>query len=82
MSNEEVTQYVKSKGTLSRPTECPNLLWDIMQKCWDWFPMKRPTCFEIIDMLQVKYVLEINAIKDTDLEDFSFYLFIYFFFSY
>lgn len=58
LSNEQVTQFIISKGTLSRPKECPNLLWDIMQKCWDWYPMKRPTCFEIIDMLQVKYVLE------------------------
>ncbi|CAH1127445.1 unnamed protein product [Ceutorhynchus assimilis] len=52
LSNEEVTQFVVSKGTLDRPPECPNLLWEIMEKCWNWYPNKRPTCFEVVELLQ------------------------------
>jgi len=52
LANEQVLQYVVSKGILTRPEECPNLLWDIMRRCWDWYPSKRPTCFEVIDRLQ------------------------------
>ncbi|XP_066141361.1 insulin receptor-like isoform X3 [Euwallacea fornicatus] len=52
LSNEQVTQFVVSKKTLDRPSGCPNLLWEIMRKCWDWYPTRRPTCFEVIDSLQ------------------------------
>uniref|UniRef100_A0AAR5Q3P8 Protein kinase domain-containing protein n=1 Tax=Dendroctonus ponderosae TaxID=77166 RepID=A0AAR5Q3P8_DENPD len=53
MSNEEVINFVLSKGVLTRPEECPNLLWELMERCWEWLPKQRPTCCEIIEMLEV-----------------------------
>ncbi|KAH1019476.1 hypothetical protein HUJ04_009290 [Dendroctonus ponderosae] len=52
MSNEEVINFVLSKGVLTRPEECPNLLWELMERCWEWLPKQRPTCCEIIEMLE------------------------------
>ncbi|XP_048526026.1 insulin receptor isoform X2 [Dendroctonus ponderosae] len=52
MSNEEVINFVLSKGVLTRPEECPNLLWEIMERCWEWLPKLRPTCCEIVEMLE------------------------------
>ncbi|XP_030745702.1 insulin-like receptor isoform X2 [Sitophilus oryzae] len=52
LANEQVLQFVISEGTLERPPECPNLLWEIMHRCWEWTPRDRPTCFEVVDSLQ------------------------------
>ncbi|XP_076273200.1 insulin-like growth factor 1 receptor [Rhynchophorus ferrugineus] len=50
--NEQVLQFIISQGKLERPVECPNLLWEIMSRCWEWYPRDRPTCFEVVETLQ------------------------------
>ena len=51
MSNEQVLQFVTSGGTLSRPKECPDLIWSIMSQCFSWVPNRRPLFMEIVERL-------------------------------
>lgn len=48
LSNEQVLQFVTNHGTLLRPQECPELLWEIMQACWKWKDTSRPTFGDIV----------------------------------
>ncbi|XP_017784375.1 PREDICTED: insulin-like peptide receptor isoform X1 [Nicrophorus vespilloides] len=55
MANEQVFQFVVTHGTLQRPLDCPELLYDIMAACWKWHPIRRPVFINIVKMLE-KYV--------------------------
>lgn len=48
LSNEEVFHFVKRRGTLTRPPECSDLMYNVMQACWSWRPMDRPTFVDIV----------------------------------
>lgn len=61
LSNEHVRQHILDQGKPDRPKACPNLLWEIMKTCWEWHPMKRPTCFQIIERLQVAFTSKVNS---------------------
>ncbi|XP_018571455.1 insulin-like peptide receptor isoform X2 [Anoplophora glabripennis] len=52
LSNEQVLQFVVSKGKLERPSECPDLLYEIMDACWCWRPNDRPTFIDIVERLE------------------------------
>lgn len=52
LSNEQVLQFVVSRGTLIRPDECPDLLWEIMESCWKWRPNNRPLFIHIVEKLE------------------------------
>ncbi|CAH0553544.1 unnamed protein product [Brassicogethes aeneus] len=49
-NNLEVLHYVRSGGRLGKPTDCPEDLHNLMLKCWEYIPDKRPT---------FKYALEV-----------------------
>lgn len=50
-TNEEVMEYVKSGNILSRPENCPDKLYHLMQKCWKKNDKERPTFIDIIEYL-------------------------------
>lgn len=52
LANEQVFQFVVARGTLDRPPDCPNLLYEIMQVCWKWRPYDRPLFTDIVDKLE------------------------------
>ncbi|KAB0790030.1 hypothetical protein PPYR_15663 [Photinus pyralis] len=52
LANEQVFQFITSQGTLQRPVECPDLLYDIMEVCWKWKPKDRPLFHDIIRKLE------------------------------
>lgn len=52
LANEQVLQFVISKGTLERPLQCPDLMYDIMDACWHWFPHSRPMFIDIVEKLE------------------------------
>lgn len=52
LANEQVLQFVISRGSLTRPNECPDKLWEIMHICWKWKPIKRPTFRDIVATLE------------------------------
>lgn len=52
LANEQVLQFVIAKGTLERPLDCPDLLYDIMEACWKWRPTQRPSFADIVEKLE------------------------------
>lgn len=52
LGNTEVWEFVISKGRLSRPPECPDILYAIMEVCWRWQPNKRPQFADIVNRLE------------------------------
>lgn len=52
LANEQVLQFVIAQGTLERPLQCPDLLYDIMEVCWKWRPRSRPTFTDIVEKLE------------------------------
>ncbi|XP_063904887.1 insulin-like receptor isoform X2 [Zophobas morio] len=51
MSNEEVFHFVKTRGKLERPTECSDILFEVMDACWSWRPNDRPRFSGVVDRL-------------------------------
>ncbi|XP_044749880.1 insulin-like peptide receptor [Coccinella septempunctata] len=52
MSNEQVLKFVTTRGRLGRPKDCPNVLWEIMEVCWEHKPSKRPPFIGIVEKLE------------------------------
>lgn len=52
LANEQVLQFVIAQGTLERPAECPDLLYEIMDACWKWKPNHRPLFKDIVEKLE------------------------------
>ncbi|XP_022914533.2 insulin-like growth factor 1 receptor isoform X2 [Onthophagus taurus] len=52
LANEQVIQFIVAKGTLERPSDCPDLLYEIMQVCWKWKPVDRPRFTDIVAKLE------------------------------
>ncbi|KAF5306821.1 hypothetical protein FQA39_LY00051 [Lamprigera yunnana] len=52
LANEQVLQFVTAQGTLERPLQCSDLLYDIMEFCWKWKPKDRPRFQDIIQKLE------------------------------
>ncbi|XP_042220290.1 proto-oncogene tyrosine-protein kinase ROS-like isoform X2 [Homarus americanus] len=50
-SNLEVLHYVRSGGRLTRPTNCPEELHKLMERCWSYSPENRPTFKECLNAL-------------------------------
>ncbi|XP_055384771.1 insulin-like receptor [Condylostylus longicornis] len=51
LSNDQVLRYVIDGGVMERPENCPDILYNLMVKCWQHRPSLRPTFFEIIEIL-------------------------------
>ncbi|XP_015912635.1 insulin-like peptide receptor isoform X2 [Parasteatoda tepidariorum] len=51
LANEQVLHYVISGGKMSKPENCPDKLYALMELCWDKNPKARPTFLELIDMV-------------------------------
>lgn len=51
-ANEEVIDFILGRGTLERPPNCPELLYEIMRECWSWRPIDRPLFTSIVERLE------------------------------
>eukprot|EP01119_Soliformovum_irregulare_P017099 TRINITY_DN502_c2_g1_i1.p1 TRINITY_DN502_c2_g1~~TRINITY_DN502_c2_g1_i1.p1 ORF type:complete len:788 (-),score=134.62 TRINITY_DN502_c2_g1_i1:13-2376(-) len=52
MSNRETTEYVSEGGRLKQPKECPDAVYEMVMRCWDHEPEKRPTFSEIVKTVE------------------------------
>ena len=50
-SNEEVTEAIRRHKILTKPSDCPNGLYDIMKLCWTQIPQNRPIFAELYCLL-------------------------------
>lgn len=46
-SNEEVLECIKDDLRLPKPDDCPETVLEVLQKCWEWNPLDRPTFQEL-----------------------------------
>ena len=51
LTNEEVIQLVREGNHLEVPEDCPEMIYEIMTKCWSMDPTCRPSFSELHDML-------------------------------
>lgn len=52
LANEQVLEFVISRGKLKRPPDCTDLTFEIMDECWHWRPNDRPTFGDIVEKLE------------------------------
>ncbi|CAG7723244.1 unnamed protein product [Allacma fusca] len=64
-TNDQVLRYVRDGGVMERPEGCPNQLYEMMLRCWQFEARNRPTFAEILDWLV--------ASLDPDFQQVSFY---------
>jgi len=51
VQNKEVSSIVEKGGTLNRPEECPDYMWDVITSCWVFSEEKRPNFLQLGDRL-------------------------------
>ncbi|KAL1493064.1 hypothetical protein ABEB36_011201 [Hypothenemus hampei] len=51
LSNEQVLRYIMDGGTMQRPEDCPDKLYEVMSMCWNHTPGLRPTFLKLCEML-------------------------------
>ncbi|XP_037082621.1 insulin receptor-like isoform X2 [Pollicipes pollicipes] len=57
LSNEEVINHVLNRNRMSRPDNCPERLYDLMYRCWEYRPSDRPTFVDLVEEL-LQYVAD------------------------
>ena len=55
-----VYELLEKGFRLERPDGCPTNIYDMMQKCWNWDPLKRPTFYDLL--------MELNAMSNINEE--------------
>ncbi|KAK5650142.1 hypothetical protein RI129_001171 [Pyrocoelia pectoralis] len=66
-TNLEVLHYVKGGGRLGKPVDCPEKLHELMLKCWNYEPERRPTfkyCLSMLDDLHMKTANDTTSAHD------------------
>lgn len=51
LSNDQVLRYVIDGGIMERPENCPDILYEMMRKCWQHRPTLRPSFLDIVRIL-------------------------------
>lgn len=66
MNNAEVLSQVERGFRMSKPQNCPDMLYDVMLQCWDTDPQKRPTFDSLQWQLEDFFVNESGQYKEAD----------------
>lgn len=59
ISNHKIREYLESGMRLPKPTNCPHVLYEVMQSCWRFFPLERPNFATLVHRL--KTIIEENS---------------------
>ena len=51
MSGSDVYYLLKHSKRLERPSHCPLFIYEIMIQCWEWDEKKRPTFYQLFQLL-------------------------------
>ena len=51
LTNEEVIHHVLTRNRMSRPENCPERLYELMFRCWEYRPDDRPTFIALVEEL-------------------------------
>lgn len=55
IKNTDVIHLIENKQRLAKPQHCPDELYSIMMKCWEYDPLLRPKFSQLNDI--IKYSL-------------------------
>lgn len=63
MANGQVLHFVKNGGVMEKPEPCPEKLYDLMRRCWQYKQSNRPTFLQLVEMLlpEVGLIPSFNA---------------------
>lgn len=50
--NEDVVKHLQAEYRMEKPTNCSDVLYQLMRSCWETDPERRPTFEQITDRLQ------------------------------
>uniref|UniRef100_A0A915BZU4 Protein kinase domain-containing protein n=1 Tax=Parascaris univalens TaxID=6257 RepID=A0A915BZU4_PARUN len=59
ISNHKIREYLESGMRLPKPTNCPHVLYEVMQSCWRFFPLERPDFSTLV--YRLKTLIEENS---------------------
>lgn len=66
MANREVLEQVERGYRMSKPSLCPESMYEVMKKCWDKNPQNRPTFEYLFNFFDDYFVsTEPNYIDNT-----------------
>ncbi|XP_043194328.1 insulin receptor-like isoform X1 [Amphibalanus amphitrite] len=51
LTNEEVIHHVLTRNRMARPANCPERLYELMYRCWEYRPDDRPTFIKLVQEL-------------------------------
>ncbi|XP_063398895.1 tyrosine-protein kinase SRK2-like isoform X1 [Mytilus trossulus] len=66
MQNREVLEQIERGYRQSKPSKCPESMYDIMKKCWDKVPANRPTFEYLFNFFDDYFVSAEPNYKETD----------------
>jgi hypothetical protein len=52
MGGSDVYYSLKHGKRLERPSRCPLFIYQIMLECWEWDEKKRPTFYQLVQLLK------------------------------
>lgn len=52
IKNTDVIHLIENKQRLEKPLYCPDELYSIMLKCWEYDPLNRPKFSQLNDVIQ------------------------------
>ncbi|XP_076828320.1 non-receptor tyrosine-protein kinase TNK1 [Brachyhypopomus gauderio] len=65
MSGRQILYRVEREGErLLRPTDCPQEIYGVMQKCWACSPSDRPTFSQLNSLVAEAHPKEVRAVRD------------------
>lgn len=62
LANEQVLRYVKGGGVMEAPENCPEQLYNLMRRCWQFKAVARPSFMQLVEMLLPDVEMDAEAL--------------------
>ncbi|XP_063700983.1 activated Cdc42 kinase-like [Culicoides brevitarsis] len=68
MTGQQILEAIDEPNyqRLERPDYCPESYYNLMKRCWDHDPLKRPKFCEIVDVLPMMMPIQVRALSSCD----------------
>ena len=58
IKNTDVIHLIENKQRLEKPYQCPDELYSIMMRCWEYDPLARPKFSQLNDIIKLIFQLK------------------------